>query len=163
MSSNKPSDSSDLFSRDIGFCRKIASTRAIFRSSNSFSFSKDFVALHFQSLNLCEQTRVCPAHFSTSASSSRRRDIFDHVPNILPAYQIAPPWRPQSPLGKKPELCDSLFKMSVEGTRREAYFASKEGVHYSTLISSSSKKSLSISGEKLGRSVGWRKRANRRR
>jgi hypothetical protein len=39
--------------------------------------------------------------FLTSASSSRRRDIFDHVPNILPAYQIAPPWRPAIDIGKK--------------------------------------------------------------
>ena len=64
------------------------------------------------------------------------------------------PGGPQSQLGKKPELCGNLFKMSVEGTKHEAYFGSKEGVQCSTLISSSSKKSLSISGEKLGRPVG---------
>ena len=51
--------------------------------------------------------------------------------------------------------------MSMEGTREEAYFASKEGVQCLTLVSSSSEKSLSIFGEKLGRLVGWEKEGER--
>jgi hypothetical protein len=53
--------------------------------------------------------------------------------------------------------------MSMEGTREEAYFASKEGVQCLTFVSSSSEKSLSIFGEKLGRLVGWEKKASGRR
>jgi hypothetical protein len=56
-----------------------------------------------------------------------------------------------------------LLKMSMEGTREEAYFASEEGVQCLTLVSSSSEKLLSISGEKVGRLVGWGKKASGRR
>jgi hypothetical protein len=56
-----------------------------------------------------------------------------------------------------------LLKMSMEGTTEEAYFASKEGVQRLTLVSSSSEKLLSISGEKVGRLVGWGKKASGRR
>src|SRR5271166_244780 len=85
----------------------------------------------------------------------------DDARSIGAAYQTTP--AKLQHCRKKQELCGSLFKMSVEGTRREAYFASKEGVQCSTLISSSSRMLLSISGEKLGRPVGLRKRANGRR
>ena len=44
--------------------------------------------------------------------------------------------------------------MSMEGTKEEAYFVSKEGVECLKLVSSSSEKSLSISDEKLGRAAG---------
>jgi hypothetical protein len=53
--------------------------------------------------------------------------------------------------------------MSLEGTTEEAYFAAKEGVQCLTLVSSSSEKLLSISGEKVGRFVGWGKKASGRR
>ena len=48
----------------------------------------------------------------------------------------------------------------MEGNTEEAYFASKEGVQCLTLVSSSSEKLLSISGEKVGRLwAGGRRRA----
>ena len=56
-----------------------------------------------------------------------------------------------------------LLKMSMEGTTEEVYFASKQGVQCLMLVSSSSEKLLSISGEKVGRLVGWGKKASGRR
>jgi hypothetical protein len=53
--------------------------------------------------------------------------------------------------------------MSMEGTTEKAYFASKKGVQCLTLVSLSSEKPLSISGEKVGRIVGWGKQMSGRR
>lgn len=83
-----------------------------------------------------------------------------HAPNILPCAPDCPVLGARNrDWEKKQEPCGNLFKMSVEGNRREAYCVSKEGVQCLTLISSSSIKSLSISDEKLGGPwVGGRRR-----
>jgi hypothetical protein len=49
--------------------------------------------------------------------------------------------------------------MSMEGTKQEAYFVSKEGVECLKLVSSSSEKSLSISDEKFWQPAGSAKEA----
>ena len=68
----------------------------------------------------CEFARL---NFSTSASSSRRRGIFDsRAKYTFMRARLPRPSDPQSQLGKMPALCGNLFEMSVEGTRHEAYF-----------------------------------------
>ena len=81
--------------------------------------------------------------------------------NLGPIWQASDSLSPRAPgSARRPFLkfAPEPLKMSMEGTREEAYFASKEGVQCLTLVSSSSEKSLSIFGEKLGRLVGWEKR-----
>jgi hypothetical protein len=131
----------------LPFCRKIASTRAFFGAATPFHFPRRrnpinctlargrnglFAPLEVLGISWraaskrwtcaiqCEFARL---NFSTSASSSRRRGIFDsRAKYTFMRARLPRPSDPQSQLGKMPALCGNLFEMSVEGTKHEAYF-----------------------------------------